>query len=210
MPSTSLSLDQPSLDKKALRRTLRQRRRALTPRRQIFAAQRLASRLAKRPEFVSADTLALYLAADGEIGTRAIIELAWRVGKRVYLPVLQPVLCDGNRLRFAEYRPGARLHRNRLGIPEPRIKRYCDARYLDLVLMPLVGFDAAGGRLGMGGGFYDRSFAFVRERQRRRPVLVGLAHQCQQVEHLPAEVWDVPMAAIATDRRWLPVRRLGR
>src|SRR5690606_3756567 len=187
MSSTSLSLDQ-TLDKKALRRTLRQRRRALTPRRQIFAAQRLASRLAKQPEFVSADKLALYLAADGEIGTRAIFELAWRMGKRVYLPILS----DDNRLGFAEYRSGARLYRNRLGIPEPRIKRYCDARYLDLVLMPLVGFDAAGRRLGMGGGFYDRSFAFVRERQRRRPVLVGLAHQCQQVEHLPAEVWDVP------------------
>ena len=205
MSSTSLPLNQ-NLDKKALRHTLRQRRRALTSHRQRCAELRLTSRLAKHPEFVSADTLALYLAADGEIGTRAIIELAWRLGKRVYLPILRA----GNRLRFAEYLPGAQLRRNRLGIPEPLIKRYRGAKYLDLVLMPLVGFDAAGRRLGMGGGFYDRSFAFVRERQRRRPVLVGLAHQCQQVGHLPAEVWDVPMAAIATDRRWLPVRRLGR
>ncbi len=133
MSSTSLSLDQ-TLDKKALRRTLRQRRRALTSHRQIRAEQRLASRLAERPEFVSANTLALYLAADGEIGTRAIIELAWQLRKRVYLPILR----GGNRLRFAEYRPGARLYLNRLGIPEPLRKRYRAAKYLDLVLMPFV------------------------------------------------------------------------
>jgi 5-formyltetrahydrofolate cyclo-ligase len=192
----------PPLDKQALRRALRHRRRALSRPYRIAAAKRLASVLADRPEFVSANTLAIYLAADGEIDTQRVIERAWAAGKRVYLPILQ----TGKRLRFAEYRPGARLRRNRFDIPEPVSKCFRAAQCLDLVMMPLVGFDAAGGRLGMGGGFYDRTFAFLRESGKRRPALVGLAFDFQQVELLPVEPWDVPMAGVATDRRWLGVR----
>jgi 5-formyltetrahydrofolate cyclo-ligase len=195
-PSDLLSDSLP--DRKALRRALRQRRRDLSRPRRIAAAKRVAAVLARRPEFVSADNVAVYLAADGEIDTQRTIEWAWAAGKRVYLPVLQA----GNRLRFAEYRRGAHLRRNRFGIPEPVVKRFRAAKCLDLVLMPLVGFDAAGGRLGMGGGFYDRTFAFLREQAKRRPALVGLAFGFQQVGALPVEPWDVPMAGVATDRGW--------
>lgn len=202
MSSTTASSTAASLDKKILRRQLRARRRALSHSRQYRASERLVGVVAGRPEFVSADTMAIYLAADGEIDTRLLIERAWLLGKRVYLPILRA----GNRLRFAEFRPGARLRRNRLGIAEPTIKRFRDARILDLVLMPLVGFDARGGRLGMGGGFYDRSFAFLTAGGKRQPALVGLAHQFQQVDVLPVEPWDVPMCAVATDRRWFAIR----
>ena len=192
----------PMLDKKALRRTLRTRRRTLSRTQQYRAEQRLASLLTGHSEFVSANTLAVYLAADGEIGTQALIERAWQLGKRIYLPILRA----GNRLQFSEYRRGARLRRNRLGIPEPVIKRFREAQRLDLVLMPLVGFDTCGGRLGMGGGFYDRSFAFLRDTGKRRPTLIGLAHHFQQVEALPVEPWDVRMTAVATDRGWFSIR----
>jgi 5-formyltetrahydrofolate cyclo-ligase len=205
MSLSDLSSDS-SPDRKALRRALRQRRRDLPRPYRIAAAERLASVLARRPEFVSADNLAVYLAADGEIDAQRVIERAWATGKRVYLPVLQA----GNRLRFVEYRRSARLRRNRFGIPEPVVKRLRAAKSLDLVLMPLVGFDAAGGRLGMGGGFYDRTFAFLREAGKRRPALVGLAFDFQQVESLPVEPWDVPMAGVATDRGWLGVGRMRR
>lgn len=196
----------PLPDRKALRRALRQRRRDLSRPRRVAAAKRLAALLVRRPEFVSADNVAVYLAADGEIDTQWVILQAWAAGKRVYLPVLQA----GNRLRFAEYRRGARLLRNRFGIPEPVVKRFRAAKCLDLVLMPLVGFDAAGGRLGMGGGFYDRTFAFLREEARRRPALVGLAFDFQQVASLPVEPWDVPMAGVATDRGWCGVMLMQR
>lgn len=196
-PNASSSAN-PALAKKDLRRVLRQRRRNLSPTQQHAAASRLTRLTAKRPEFVSANTVAVYLAADGEIDTRRLIELAWRAGKQVYLPVLRA----GKRLRFALYRRHSALRRNRLGIAEPAIKQFRPISRLDLVLMPLVGFDNRGGRLGMGGGFYDRSFATLRL-ERRRPALVGLAHAFQQVDSLPLEPWDVPLAAVATDRRWL-------
>lgn len=155
--------------------------------------------MAARPEFVSANTVAVYLAADGEVDTQPLIELAWRAGKQVYLPVLW-----GKCLRFARYRPHAALRRNRLGIAEPAVKSYRSIARLDLILMPLVGFDDRGGRLGMGGGFYDRSFARL-PAKRRRPARVGLAHACQHVDSLPLEPWDVPLTAVATDRRWLTI-----
>lgn len=150
------------------------------------------------------------MAADGELDPAPLIALARAAGKRTYLPVLQP----GNGLRFAEWLPHGRLRRNRLGLLEPTIKIFRAAHRLDLVLMPLVGFDRRGGRLGMGGGFYDRSFAFLKQQkqdrgnegQKRRPRLIGLAHALQQVDDLPVEAWDVPMAAVATDRGWIKIR----
>ncbi len=192
----------PALDKKALRRTLRQRRRALSRFSQRAAALRVAAVVSRHSGFVSANHIAIYLAADGEIDPAPLIALARAAGKRVYLPVLR----SGNRLRFSEWLPHGQLRRNPLGLFEPAIKNYRAAHRLDLVLMPLVGFDRRGGRLGMGGGFYDRSFAFLKENRKRRPQLIGLAHALQQVDDLPVEAWDVPMAAVATDHGWITIR----
>lgn len=90
---------------------------------------------------------------------------------------------------------------NRFGIPEPRrSQRRLPPWLLQLVLMPLVGFDKRGGRLGMGGGFYDTTFAFKHQKMGARPTLIGLAHACQEVESLPLAHWDVPLNAIATDK----------
>ena len=69
--------------------------------------------------------------------------------------------------------------------------------------MPLVGFDPEGGRLGMGGGFYDRSLAYRnRHAYCRKPALLGLAHECQKVDRLALASWDVPLEATVTDRAW--------
>lgn len=103
-------------------------------------------------------------------------------------------------LRFARWQHGARLYRNRFRIPEPRQQARVSARAMDAVLLPLTGFDASGNRLGMGGGFYDRTLAFKRRQRKTRPLLVGVAHACQQGPALPAEAWDVPLAMIVTDR----------
>src|SRR5690606_33694649 len=187
------------LDRKALRRLLRARRRALSAPVQRAAALRVAAVVARRPEFVSANHVAVYLAADGELDPLPLVALARAAGKQVYLPVLQP----GNGLRFAVWREGALLRANRFGLREPVAKRFRAAARLDLVRVPLVGFDRRGARLGMGGGFYDRSFAFLAHGGRRRPHLVGLAHACQEVAALGRESRDVPLAAIATVRGWI-------
>ncbi len=184
----------------ALRQQLRARRRELSPRQQRQAAERLAKALECWRPFQQAQRVAVYLPNDGELDPGLLTRTCWASGKQVYLPALRgfgPPL-----LWFLPYHPGQRLQANRFGIPEPWPQtRPARPRQLDMVLTPLVGFDATGNRLGMGGGFYDRSFAFLNRHPRwRRPALVGVAHAFQQVPALPAQPWDVPLIAVATDR----------
>ena len=192
--------------KPQIRSAMRQARRALAPLAQRRAALGLARVLGRQLFFRRARHIALYLANDGEIDPAPLLERAARAGKRIYLPVLHPL--GHNRLRFQRYRPGDRLIPNRYGIPEPppRGGGQVPPGRLDLVCLPLVAFDPRGNRLGMGGGFYDRTFARVLRARALRPRLVGLAHGFQQVDSLPAEPWDIPLDAIATDATLLSFR----
>ncbi len=107
-------------------------------------------------------------------------------------------------LWFLRYRPGEPMRANRFGIPEParRQRRLALAWTLDLILVPLVGFDADCNRLGMGGGFYDRTLSFLRQRTHwQRPRLIGIAHECQRVERIQPQPWDIPLDAVATELR---------
>ncbi|WP_111493978.1 5-formyltetrahydrofolate cyclo-ligase [Marinobacter bohaiensis] len=190
-----------SANRRQLRRTLRQRRRALSDSQQRAAARGLIVQLMRYFGLSRARHIGLYLPNDGEVDPRAFIEQARRRRLSVYLPVLHPVL--GNQLWFYRLDPRTRLRRNRFGIPEPA-RRNAPRRApwaLDAVLMPLVGFDDCGGRLGMGGGFYDRTFAFKRQAYARPPALIGLAHDEQEVESLPVQTWDVPMSRVITPTR---------
>lgn len=144
--------------------------------------------------FARARSLAIYVASDGEIDPSPLIRAALAAGKRVLLPRLRH-----NRLEFVVYCPGGLLRRNRFGIPEPRGVAVA-VEQIDVIFMPLVGFDRAGRRLGMGGGFYDRTLA---RKKRRGTRLIGLAHACQEVSQLPDEAWDVPLTGVVTERRWL-------
>ena len=185
------------------RKQLRARRRALTDAERLERSVSLCSELARQPLFRTSKRIAAYLPADGEVETAPLIELAWRMGKQVYLPVLVPY--SANRLWFARYQPGTQLVKNRFGIAEPAIvhRQRITPQALDLVLAPLVGFDHRGHRLGMGGGFYDRSFAYLLHRKYwRKPHLVGLAYDFQQLPRLPSQPWDVPLTAVATDSGW--------
>ncbi|MEX0730510.1 MAG: 5-formyltetrahydrofolate cyclo-ligase [Aquisalimonadaceae bacterium] len=183
-----------------IRRDIRARRRSLTSREQKRASRQLAAVLNRWKPWRRARHVALYLPNDGEPDLTPLARAAWRDGKQVYLPVLAGR--GGNHLWFRRYTPGSRLIRNRFDIPEPSAAgTRISPRQLDLVLAPLVAFDARGHRLGMGGGFYDRTFGFVHHRPAwQHPRLVGVAHHFQQLDELPAEPWDVPLTAIATDR----------
>jgi 5-formyltetrahydrofolate cyclo-ligase len=190
-------------DRPQQRRQLRAQRRSLSHRERQQRTHSLCRHLFTEPLFHNSRRIAVYLPADGEVDTAAIIQRAWELGKCVYLPVLVPFL--HNRLWFAPYRPDTRLVRNRFGIAEPeRVhRRRIAPPALDLVLTPLVGFDTTGNRLGMGGGYYDRSFAYLLGRRVwRKPRLVGLAFDFQQLPRLPARAWDVPLTAVVTDSGW--------
>lgn len=186
-----------------LRRQLRQARRALTPCEQRQAARGLYRQLAQHPLFRRARHLSLYLPTDGEIDPRLLLREAQRRGKAVYLPVLSA--WPRTKMVFQRLRTGEKLRRNRFRILEPRVNpaRQRKVWALDLVLLPLVGFDEQGGRLGMGGGFYDRSLAYQARRSTwRQPRLLGLAHECQKVDALNQASWDVPLQGTVTDRGW--------
>lgn len=191
------------LSRPQLRRMLRKARRALTPSEQRQAAHGLYRQLAQHPLFRRAKHISLYLPTDGEIDPRLLLREAQRRGKITYLPVLSA--WPKTKMVFQRVAPGEKLIPNRFRILEPRINRARQRKVwaLDLVLLPLVGFDATGGRLGMGGGFYDRSLAYQARRQSwRKPTLLGLAHECQKVACLDQASWDVPLQGTVSDRQW--------
>ena len=186
-----------------LRRLLRNARRELSPCAQRLAARGLYRQLAQHPLFRRAKHIALYLPTDGEIDPRLLLREAQRRGKAVYLPVLSA--WPKTKMVFQRIAPDETLIPNRFRILEPRIHRARQRKVwaLDLVLLPLVGFDATGGRLGMGGGFYDRSLAYLTRRQCwRKPTLLGLAHECQKVDSLMQASWDVPLQGTVSDKQW--------
>ena len=191
------------LSRPQLRRQLRKARRALTGRQQQQAARGLYRQLAQHPLFRRARHISLYLPTDGEIDPRLLLRAAQRRGKATYLPVLSA--WPRTKMVFQRIRPGDKLQPNRFRILEPRVNpaRQRKVWTLDLVLLPLVGFDEDGGRLGMGGGFYDRSLAYLERRKSwRKPTLMGLAHECQKVGKLAQASWDVPLQGTVTDRQW--------
>ena len=184
--------------RKPVRSALRARRRALSAKdRKLFAEQlthNVDSWLHLRPSW----RIALYAALPEEQDTKQIIELARQRGCRIYLPRIDRHSL-GRKMQFVEM--STRQRSNRLGIFEPEGARIIGARWLDVVFLPLVGFDSRGVRLGTGGGFYDRAFAFRRWRAVwHTPQLIGLAYSFQQVEHITSAAHDVLMDAVVTEK----------
>jgi len=187
--------------RQALRKNLRQQRKALNFDTQEKHALALDQQLSQNALFKSSKRVAVYLAADGEIDPAFIIHSAQQTHKNIYLPVLAPL---ANRLYFAPYHKNTKMKLNRFHIAEPDVhpKYWLKPQQLDLILMPLVGFDTSGNRLGMGGGFYDRSLHFMRFRKTaHKPYLVGLAHELQCIEKLPHQAHDIPLKMIAAEQR---------
>ena len=190
-------------DKRALRRFLRRQRQALSQHEQRLAAQRLCQHLKTLPEIRRARRISLYLPVNGEIDPMPLLPWLRKRNVEVYLPVLRPF--STNTLWFVAYRPDTPMVKNRFGIWEPDLRFSAQQRNrlpawaLDTLIVPLVGFDGNANRMGMGGGFYDRSLAFM-HRPGPSPTLIGIAHACQQVASLPVEPWDVPLQAVVSDQ----------
>jgi len=184
--------------RKRLRSALRAKRRAVTPKARKLLSEQLAHNvdccLHLRPSW----RIALYAALPEELDTTPLIELARQRGCRIYLPRIDRHSL-GRKMQFVEM--STRQRSNRLGIFEPEGARIIGARWLDVVFLPLVGFDSRGVRLGTGGGFYDRAFAFRRWRAVwHTPRLIGLAYSFQQVEHITSAPHDVLMDAVVTEK----------
>jgi len=188
----------------SLRKTIRLQRNALTKAEQQTASLDLLQRLSNHSKIQSAQHIAIYLTNDGELDPIEFIHWCWQQGKHVYLPVIHP-FSKGN-LLFLNYHQGSMMVKNQYGILEPKL----DVRHLrsvndiDILCTPLVAFDKAGSRLGMGGGFYDRTLAAWYQKYQyeslldTKPYPIGLAHDCQLVESIPSELWDIPLPEIIT------------
>jgi 5-formyltetrahydrofolate cyclo-ligase len=173
-----------------LRKQLRERRNALTADEQQSASRNAGHHAQSLPNWEHATRIALYLAADGELDPTHLAALCREQEKSLYLPVIR----DDNSLAFALWRPEEKLKVNRYGIPEPPPDSDpLRADEMEIIFLPLVGWDERGNRLGMGGGFYDRTLDGA-----TRPLLVGLAHDCQQVPALPRESWDISLDFVVT------------
>jgi len=191
-------------DKRNLRRKIRQKRRNLTVKYQRDASRRLATQLHLSKLLLKHKHIALYLGNDGELDPTPLIRQLWRQKKQVYLPVIDPF--SSNQLFFCKIQANTPLIKNKFGILEPDFKsaQRIPKQFLSLVLMPLVAFDKHGNRMGMGGGFYDRSFEF-KANKRGKPSLIGIAYHFQEQRSLPIEPWDIPLEGILTDQHYFKI-----
>ncbi len=199
-------MDAPA-QRRELRRRLAERRRALPPTERISAAQGLRRSLEQLPEYFTDQRVAGYWASHGELPLNLVIPPLATRGQQFLLPVTGP----GRQLRFAAWNPGEAVEANRYGIPEPaQPGELFEPFQLDLVLVPLLGFDRRGNRLGHGGGYYDRGFAFLNEQVRpTEPLLVGIAYAFQELPEVDEQHWDVPLDFVATERELIDCSRTG-
>ena len=179
----------------ALRQSLRQKRRAISSTRRQYLARALLHQVQKTLRIERGQKIGLFLANDGEIDTVYIQNFLKNRGISIYLPVL-----NDKSLKFAKI--GSQFRPNRFGIDEPINTPVLNAKRLNVIFMPLVGFDQQRNRLGMGGGFYDRTLGFKQQQQRfNSPKLYGLAFDCQEVDQLEVQAWDVSLDGIITPSR---------
>jgi len=162
------------------------------------ASQTIAEKFWQLSFAKRARSIGVYMSARGEIDCRPIIEMAWMRKKRIFVPVLR-----GKQINFAPLNPGTQLVLNRFNILEPVYSKrsLIEPRQLDIVVVPLLAFDSSLNRLGMGAGYYDRSFAFNKRRHHwRHPRLVGAAYSFQHVNNLHPASWDVPLHCVITEK----------
>jgi len=191
--------------RRMLRASLRAQRRALSPATRKAASRAASQHFDRRFRLPAGARVALYASMPEEIDTTPLFELARRHGWQIYLPRIDRSRL-GRRMRFVAVE-GRRTRSNRLGIHEPDGSRVMGARWLDVVLVPLVGFDAKGMRIGMGAGYYDRAFAFRRWRTAwRGPLLVGFAYSLQQLPDITSAAHDVPLDAVITEKGMISCR----
>jgi len=180
-----------------LKSQMRQRalsaRRAMSAESRDIASAKICSTLIRSHQFFAAKSIACYLPMADEVDPTRIIERAWCAKKRIFCPVI----AKSGKMFFRRLEPDTTLRQNRFGLWEPIDGEIIAARQLDLVITPLVAFDDENNRIGMGGGYFDRYFAFQKRSTRwLRPKLIGLAFDCQKVEKIVANPWDIRLCAV--------------
>jgi 5-formyltetrahydrofolate cyclo-ligase len=159
------------------------------------------------PYFQQSQHIACYLPFKNECRSLPIMKAIWQANKICYLPIISSY--EKNVLMFVRYQYGEKLHKNRYSILEPvDCSSVMTPNQLDIVIMPLLAFDLAGHRLGTGGGYYDRTFAFIKTEKNviKRPMFVGLAYSTQQIAMIPYDPWDITLDIVVTENKMIYTR----
>ena len=164
-------------------------------------SKQLCARIARLTNIFINKKIAIYWPFDGEISPLPLVHKCRNQPVKFFLPSLPHFKWQP--MHFCRFTSKSKLENNRFGIPEVIFSRKnsLTAKELDVVLMPLVGFDSKGNRLGMGGGFYDRTFSYLAQRRSmHKPKLIGLAYEFQHIDSLESEPWDIPLTAVVTEK----------
>lgn len=176
------------LTQDALRQSGRAARAGLGEEARDSASRQIADKVVRSSWFRRSKLVACYLPVEGEVDTWPLIDRAWRMKKRIFAPVIGKKFT----MQFREVDADSTLKTNRYGLQEPLDGEPVELRSLDIVLTPVVAFDDDGNRIGMGGGYFDRAFSFLKHRQFLiHPKLIGLAFSCQRVEKITPNPWDI-------------------
>jgi len=168
----------------------------LTPKERAYAREKIADTVCRSSWFQRSKNIACYLPMASEVDTWRIIARAWSMKKRVFAPIIQ----KKTHMRFQEITPDTPLYLSSFGVYEPRQGKLIATRQLDVVITPLLAFDSNNCRIGFGGGYFDRTFAFLRHRTMfYHPKLIGVAFACQEMEKIAANPWDIRLFRIITD-----------
>ncbi len=182
--------------KPQIRKKMRAQRNQLAHPQMENAAVACSKLLLQTKSLIESTHIALYLQQDGELDPYPTIEALWALHKQVYLPVIEK---HRNQLKFAAYHPGSEMRLNRFGIAEPSVTEFFPIGDIDIVCLPLVAFTEQGQRLGMGGGFYDRTLEKYANNTNLKKI--GLAYEFQKQPQLPTETWDQSMDMIVTEKK---------
>jgi len=187
--------------KPEIRRKISAKRKQLSSEVIELSAQQVAAQLIYLAELIDSQHIAYYIAHDGEVDPAPIVKYERHQHKNFYLPVIDPN--DNKQMDFYHYKNNDPLEKNHFGIEEPKTNSQnpTNIKQLDVVLVPLVGFDKNCNRLGRGAGYYDHTFAFKNEnRQQTKPLLIGLAYEFQKIAEFAPNDWDVPLDMVVTEK----------
>ena len=182
--------------KNELRRKCLQIRSELTAADRDRASARICDAVTRAGYFRRSRNIGCYLPSDDEVDTWPIIARAFSMGKQISAPVLR----KNGAMRFRELNADTDLSRNQFGLLEPQQGEFIDPHRLDIVITPLVAFDSSLNRIGMGGGYFDRCFSFLKGRKIwLHPKLIGVAFDCQRVASVSPNHWDVGLFRVVTE-----------
>jgi len=180
-----------------LRKHLRKRRLLLSASNRLNFNALINQHLITSKLLIRCSSIASYLATDVEVNLLPLIKTC-SIRK---IHHLLPVIRKDHSLTFQRYNWNSQLTPNKYGIFEPTSSDTLQTKFISAIITPLVGFDTLGNRLGMGGGYYDRSLAFTKNSHcRLRPLIIGAAYQLQEADSIPSNHWDVPLDAVVTEK----------